>query len=229
MESEGSFEWEMDRDLERTGAHLTGHFRLRSGRCSAHFYQFARLGLMDAPRLRYWSAVLGERLQNHRVDAVVGVAKGGIVPGHEAAVRIAEMQACLRVGERPPQPLSAYAEKARYDAEKGVWVADESSEELRLLRGFAQAVRGKRVAIVEDAVTTGGSAGRLARHIREVGGTVAVVGMLLQRGEIRDEALATVPIIAVVRKHVDDHEPDACPQRAADGTHLPYTPIPGKG
>lgn len=218
-------EEEMDRDLQLTGARLTGHFRLRSGRCSDAFFQFARLGALAPLRLRHYDGLLGELLRPHRPEVVVGIAKGGMVPGHEAACRLSEPS----VGGAPlTDVVSVYAEKARFDQEKGMWVADESSETLRLLRGFDALVPGKRVAIVEDAVTTGGSAGRLARHVRELGGAVVAMGMLLQRGEVRDGALADVPTVAVVRKTVADHDPDSCPQRDADGTHLPFTPIPGK-
>ena len=207
------------RDLDEVGGHLRGHFKLRSGRCSNQFFKFAMLGRRPL-RLRYYAVALAFELDRYHPQVVIAVAKGGIAIGQEVAGRLSVLQ---RGGEPPIESL--YAEKARFDEVKGVWLADESSEQLRLLRGFDALVADRTVGIIEDAVTTGGSSGRLAAHVRELGGEVVVLGTLLQRGEIRSEHLAGVPVEAVCRATVDDWDLAECPMHARGE---PYTPIPGK-
>jgi orotate phosphoribosyltransferase len=60
---------------------------------------------------------------------------------------------------------------------------------------------GDRVAIVEDVITTGGSARRAAEAVRGAGGTVAGVLALVDREEGGRQALEAegLPVIALVR------------------------------
>lgn len=212
-----------DRDLLETGAWLKGHFKLRSGRCGADFFQIAMLArkplrLRRACRNLVQQIVAGMDLEEPEV--VVGPALGGIAIAHEVAAALAEMG----FGE----PDALYAQKARFDEAKGFWVPDETSETFRMLRGFDRFVPGKRVLVVEDALTTGGSCGRVTTCLRELEANVVAVGTVVQRGEVRVPELAGLTVTAFRRLQIDDWEPADCPQRDAAGNHLPYTPIPGK-
>lgn len=209
-----------DRDLLETGARLKGHFKLRSGRCGADFFQIAMLGrkplrLRRACRNLVQKIVAGMGLEEPEV--VVGPALGGIAIAHEVAAALAEMG----FGE----PDALYAQKARFDKEKGIWIPDESSETFRLLRGFDRFVPHKRTLVVEDALTTGGSCGRVTACLRQLKANVIGVGTVVQRGEVRVPELAGLSVTALRRLEIPDWNPSECPMHARGE---PYTPIPGK-
>lgn len=69
----------------------------------------------------------------------------------------------------------------------------------RLIEGPFQA--GDRVAVIEDVITTGGSALRAVEAVRAAGGTVAGVLALVDREEGGRDALvnAGLPVVALVR------------------------------
>jgi len=69
----------------------------------------------------------------------------------------------------------------------------------RLIEGPFQA--GDRVAVIEDVITTGGSALRAVEAVRAAGGTVAGVLALVDREEGGRDALvsAGLPVVALAR------------------------------
>jgi orotate phosphoribosyltransferase len=69
----------------------------------------------------------------------------------------------------------------------------------RLIEGSFRA--GDRVAVIEDVITTGGSALRAAEAVRGAGGTVAGVLALVDREEGGREALEAqgLPVLALTR------------------------------
>lgn len=141
--------------LEETGALLSGHFRLSSGLHSDRYIQCARL--LSIPR---HAAFVGSMLAAHvraeglgPVDVVMGPALGGIIIAHEVA--------------RALDVPSLFAER-----EAGA---------LTLRRGFSLAA-GSRVLVVEDVITTGGSAWETAELVRSLGSQVVGFASIVLRG-----------------------------------------------
>ncbi|MDE3084914.1 MAG: orotate phosphoribosyltransferase [Verrucomicrobiota bacterium] len=137
----------------RTGALLQGHFVLRSGLHSAHYFQCAQVCQhMDAvERLAY---LLLEKLSGLRFQTVLAPAMGGLVIGQEVA-RQAD---------------------ARY------LFAEKENDALVLRRGFALAAR-ERVLVVEDVVTRGGRVLECLEIIRRAGAIPVGIAMLVDRSE----------------------------------------------
>ena len=134
--------------FKRTKALLEGHFILRSGLHSGHFFQCAQVCQhMDA--VERLGELLVKKLSELKFDTVLAPAMGGLVVGQEVA-----RQAKVRF---------VFAEK-----ENNVLV---------LRRGFKFAA-GERVLIVEDVVTRGGRVIECIDIIRKAGGEVAGVAML---------------------------------------------------
>lgn len=137
--------------FKRTKALLEGHFVLRSGLHSGHFFQCAQV-CQDMAAVERLGTLLVAKLSTLQYDTVLAPAMGGLVIGQEVA--------------RQSKVRFVFAEK-----ENNVLV---------MRRGFKFAP-GERVLIVEDVVTRGGRVVECIDIIRKAGGTVAGVAMLVDR------------------------------------------------
>src|ERR1044071_2997878 len=137
----------------RTRALLSGHFVLRSGLHSGHYFQCAQVCQdMGAVERLAELLVAKVRAQGLAFETVLAPAMGGLVIGQEVA-----RQAKVRF---------IFAEK-----ENNVLV---------LRRGFTLRP-GERVLIVEDVVTRGGRVVECLDIVRQAGGTSAGIAMLVDR------------------------------------------------
>ncbi len=144
---------EIENALRESGALLEGHFILASGRHSAQYIEKFRL--LEQPRLTsQLCAEIARRFENDGIECVVGPVTGGIILAFEVA-RLLGVRA-------------VYAERA----DDGVGFA--------LRRGF-QLKNGEKCLVVEDIVTTGGSAQKVVELVRENGGEVVGVALLVDR------------------------------------------------
>jgi orotate phosphoribosyltransferase len=135
----------------RTRALQEGHFVLRSGLHSGHYFQCAQVcQRLDA--VERLAELLLAKLQRHAFTTVLAPAMGGLVIGQEVA-----RQAKVRF---------IFAEK-----ENNVLV---------MRRGFVLEP-GERVLIVEDVVTRGGRVLECIDIVRKAGGVPVAVAMLVDR------------------------------------------------
>ncbi len=176
----------VQRLLEESGALEKGHFRLSSGRHSANYVQCALL--LEEPAL---AARVGEmlagRLRELEPESVLSPALGGLVIGQLVA---AALGVPFRFCERR-----------------------EGSMVLR--RGF-RLRPAERVAVIEDVITTGGSAAEAAMLAEEAGAEVAAVGAIILRGA--GEALST-PGVGLLRLELASWDAEECPL-CAEGAPL---------
>ncbi len=135
----------------RTKALLQGHFVLRSGLHSGHFFQCAQV-CQDMPAVERLGALLKQKLCALAFDTVLAPAMGGLVIGQEVA--------------RQAKCRFIFAEK-----ENNVLV---------LRRGFTLKP-GERVLVVEDVITRGGRVQECLEIVRKMGGTAAAVAVLVDR------------------------------------------------
>ncbi len=135
----------------RTRALLEGHFVLRSGLHSGHYFQCAQVcQRMDA--VERLAELLLAKLKGHTFTTVLAPAMGGLVIGQEVARQA----------------------KARYI------FAEKENNVLVLRRGFTLSP-GEPVLIVEDVVTRGGRVLECLEIVRQAGGKPVAVGMLVDR------------------------------------------------
>jgi orotate phosphoribosyltransferase len=139
----------------RTRALLRGHFVLRSGLHSGHFFQCAQV-CQYMPEVERLAELLVAKLQAAGVQytTVLAPAMGGLVIGQEVARR----------------------SKVRFI------FAEKENDRLVLRRGFKIAA-GERVLVVEDVVTRGGRVQECLEIVQSRGGVVAGVAMLVDRSE----------------------------------------------
>jgi orotate phosphoribosyltransferase len=165
--------------FRQTGALLEGHFVLRSGLHSRHFFQCA-LALQQMPIVEKFGLALAEKLRALGAVTVMSPAMGGLVIGQEVARQLG-----LRF---------IFAEK-----EDG---------KLVLRRGFKLAP-GERCLVVEDVVTKGGRVQETIDIVRENGGEVAGVGMLVDRSD--GKVNLGVLTVSLIRMNVEAFPADDLP------------------
>ena len=106
---------------------------------------------------------------------------------------------------------------ARETGTKGVW-ADKGGESGFWFEraGFVQQVAGKRVLVVEDLLTTGGSVEKVCREVDKAGGAVVGVSVVCNRGGVTAEMLGVPSLHALAEVSFTASEPADCPQCQAN-------------
>lgn len=137
--------------FRESGALLEGHFLLRSGLHSAHFFQCAQVcQYMD--KVTRLAELMVPMLKDYGATCVVGPAMGGLVIGQEVA-----RQMGLRF---------LFLEKV--------------DDKLELRRNF-KFEPGEKVLIVEDVITRGGRVVEAINKCREHGAEPVGVGVIVDR------------------------------------------------
>jgi orotate phosphoribosyltransferase len=171
--------------FKRTRALLTGHFLLRSGLQSGHFFQCAQV-------CQHMSEVerLGELL-------VAKVAAAGI---HYATV-LAPAMGGLVIGQE-----FARRSKARFI------FAEKENNKLVLRRGFTFA-KGEKVIVVEDVITRGGRVQECLDIARAAGADVVAVAVLVDRSA--GQARFDVPTVSLLELSFPTYPADQLPPELA--------------
>ncbi len=167
--------------FKRTKALLTGHFVLRSGLHSGHYFQCAQVcQRMDA--VTRLAELLVAKLGGFTFETVLAPGMGGLVIGQEVARQA----------------------KARYV------FAEKENDRLVLRRGFKFAP-GEPVLIVEDVVTRGGRVLECIDIVRKGGGLPVAVAMLVDRsaGTMRFEIPAVSLLELSFPTYPADQVPEA--------------------
>jgi orotate phosphoribosyltransferase len=134
-----------------SGALLNGHFLLRSGLHSAHFFQCAQVcQYMD--KVTRLAELLIPALKAYGATTVVGPAMGGLVIGQEVA---------RQLGVR-----FLFLEKV--------------DDQLELRRNFKFAP-GEKVLIIEDVITRGGRVVEALAQCRKHGAEPVAIGVIVDR------------------------------------------------
>lgn len=138
--------------LEDSGAVLSGHFVLTSGRHSDRYVQCSRV-LEDTALTTRLARELCARIGDRQIDLVAAPAVGGIIFGFAVA-----------------QALGVN------------FIFSEREQGKMTFRRSFRVPPGSRVLVAEDVVTTGGSVAEVIDLVRRAGGTVPLVVSLIDRG-----------------------------------------------
>lgn len=169
----------------RTRALLTGHFVLRSGLHSGHYFQCAQV-CQDMGAVERLAQLLLAKVRTRGLpfETVLAPAMGGLVIGQEVARQA----------------------KARYI------FAEKENNVLVLRRGFTLQP-GEPVLVVEDVVTRGGRVVESLEIVKKAGGKAAGVAMLVDRsaGTTRFD----VPAVSLLELSFPTYPADAVPDALA--------------
>ena len=163
----------------RLGALKQGHFRLTSGLHSDRYMQCAALFEWPEESERLCRA-LAEKFSGQKVDLVAGPALGGVIMAYEVA--------------RALGVPNIFAER-----EEG---------KMTFRRGF-RVEAGRKVLVVEDVVTTGGSVKEVIGLVRAAGGEVVGVGSVVDRSGGRADI--GVPFHALMTLDATAWKEEDCP------------------
>ncbi len=130
----------------------------------------------------------------HRPEVVIGAVVGGVILSQWVSYHLGA------------SVLSVYAEKDLANPQR-----------LLIKRGFDELIRGKKVLLVEDIVTTGGTLKKLSVAVRECQGEIVGVSALCHRGDKNLSTLLSlsVPCHVEAELPLESWEKDSCPLCAA--------------
>ena len=166
--------------FRQNNALLEGHFILRSGLRSREFFQCAQ-ALQKMPVVEQLGAALADKVRNLGITTVVAPAMGGLVIGQEVA---------RQLGIR-----FIFVEKI--------------NDALVLRRGF-KIDSHEKILIVEDVVTRGGRADETIQIVREHGGDLLALAVLVDRSS--GDYDPGVPFISLLEMQVEIFNPDDLPE-----------------
>lgn len=139
----------------------------------------------------YLCGDIAEKFANDNVEVVIAPALGGIILSQWTAYHLTKLTG--------REVLGVYAEKT----EDGNFV---------IKRGYDKIVAGKNVLVVEDVLTTGGSAKKVIEATRAIGGNVIGLGVLCNRGGITPSDMANPPkLFSLVNVKLDAWDEADCP------------------
>ncbi|MFH1644906.1 MAG: orotate phosphoribosyltransferase [Candidatus Omnitrophota bacterium] len=166
--------------FESSGALFKGHFLLSSGLHSEKYLQCALL-LSNPSYAEMLCNELALKLQNERIDIVVGPAYGGIIVAHEVA--------------------RGLGVKAMFTERK--------DGQMMLRRNF-NIPEGSRVLVVEDVVTTGKSVKEVISLLKNYNADIVGVGSLVNRSAT-SSPFGDIPFYTLLNVEVKTYDADKCP------------------
>lgn len=118
--------------------------------------------------------MFAERYKDKNIEVVVGPALGGIILSQWTAFALTQMTG--------RDVLGVYTEKSPIGGQV-------------LTRGYEKFVKGKRILVVEDIVTTGGSLEKTVQAVNQAGGDVVAICALINKSEVfRQDFLCSISV-----------------------------------
>jgi len=138
--------------------------------------------------------VIADWFADDNVQVVIAPAIGGVILSQWTAHHLTEM-----LGR---EVFGVYAEKSGEDEETAFVIK----------RGYDKFVADKKVLVVEDVLTTGGSAKKVVEAVQAIGGEVVGLGVFCNRGGITPQDVGNVrKLIALVNLEFPVWSESECP------------------
>jgi len=178
--------------LGQVGAVITGsHIVYKSGKHGTAYVNKDAIYPHTVATSRLCRAIADQFVRDN-VEVVIAPAIGGVILSQWVAHHLTEMSG--------HEVFGVYAEKV------------EGGDTFAIRREYDKLVSGRRVLVVEDVLTTGGSARKVVEAAREAGGNVVGLGVLCNRGAITLEDVANPPkLFALVNVTLYPWDEANCP------------------
>ncbi len=140
------------------------------------------------------TSMLCEEIAKHfaskGIEVVIAPAVGGVILSQWIAYHLTKITG--------REVLGVYAEK--------------DGDEFVIKRGYDKLSAGKKVLIVEDILTTGGSVKKVIDVARKIGANIMGLGVLCNRGGIKPEDVSNPPeLFALINVNFDAWDEKDCP------------------
>ncbi|MBF0519379.1 MAG: phosphoribosyltransferase [Nitrospirae bacterium] len=150
--------------------------------------------------------LFAKNFANDGVEVVIAPAIGGVILSQWTAHHLTEITG--------REVFAVYAEKT----EDGGFV---------IKRGYDKIIAGRKVLVLEDVLTTGGSVKKVIEATVNLGGEVIGLGVLCNRGGIKPGDVANPPkLITLINVTLDSWDEADCPLCAKN---VPVNTDVGKG
>ncbi|MBI4365882.1 MAG: phosphoribosyltransferase [Deltaproteobacteria bacterium] len=180
--------------LHEVGAVLTeSHFVYTSGKHGAAYVNKDAIYPHTGHVARLCEA-LATPFATAAVDTVAGPAVGGVILAQWTARHLSQMSG--------REVVACFAEER---------VAEDGAKTRYFGRGYERFITGKRVLIVEDILTTGGSAKQVVEAVRACGGEAVAVSALCNRGDVRPADIGDIPLNALIALTLQAWDAADCP------------------
>jgi orotate phosphoribosyltransferase len=202
----------MDNDLEKrvlkvfksVKAIISGHFVLTSS-LHARTYINKDAVYMHPQRISWLCRLIAKEFYKDEVEVVIAPAVGGVILSQWVAYHLFKLTR--------KDVLAVYAEK--------------DGKGFVIKRGYDKAIFGKRVLIVEDILTTGGSVKKVVDLVRANNGIVVGVAALCNRGRVTADDISSPPkFFTLIDIEIETWTEEKCP---LCGESVPINPNLGKG
>ncbi|MCK4946244.1 MAG: phosphoribosyltransferase [Alphaproteobacteria bacterium] len=148
---------------------------------------------------------IAERFADSGVEVVIAPSIGGVILSQWVAHHLTDITG--------REVLGVYSEK--------------DGDSFVIKRGYDKIVQGKKVLVVEDVLTTGGSAKKVIEATRALGGDVVGLGVLCNRGGITSQDIANPQkFVSLINVKLDTWDEAECPMCSKG---IPINTDVGKG
>ena len=134
--------------------------------------------------------IFAEKYKDKNIEVVVGPALGGIILSQWVASHLSKMNG--------KEVLAVYTEK-------------NADGEQIFTRGYENYVKGKKVLIVEDIVTTGGSILKVIEAVKGAGGNIVGASAMINKNQSLDKNIFGVEFSALAELFIPTYEVKDCP------------------
>lgn len=176
--------------LQKVGAVLTNdHFVGTSG---LHFDTYVNKDFLY-PHTKETSnigKIFAEKYKEKDIEVVVGPALGGIILAQWTAYHLSKI--CKR------EVIAVYTEKSGDGGQI-------------FTRGYENYVKGKRILVVEDIVTTGGSLLKTAKAVKDAGGNLVATCAMVNKNKDLSSGILGLPFDFLSSLYVTTYEAQNCP------------------
>lgn len=191
--------------LKQVGAVITdSHFVYTSGKHGSVYINKDTL----YPHTRLASRVgnmIAQKFKTNAVDVVAGPALGGIILSQWTAFHLSRL--------KHKNILGVYTEK------------DDQGHQI-FRRSYDQLIKGKKVLIVEDLTTTGGSVAQVVTSVKAAGGQIVSVCVMVNRDPRITSKVVGAPFTALGVIKADAFVATDCPLCKS---HVPINTAIGHG
>ena len=179
-------------DLLRKTGSITenSHFVGTSGR---HFATYLNKDSLypHTKETSQMAELFAKKYKDKNIDVVIGPALGGIILSTWVAHHLSELTG--------KEILGIYTEK------------DEEKNQV-FTRGYDKYVKGKNILVVEDFTTTGGSVKKTVNSVKNAGGNIVSVCVMVNRDPLRvTTEFMSAPFDALAVYEVPSYAADECP------------------